>query len=361
MARTVRLIALIVAAMAVTTVAPLIGPELFSWRVVFSGRDAAQVPASGEDVAQSFPKDDEDAADVAAEIFSRIRLPRVAMAFSAGAALALCGAAIQAMFRNPLAEPYTLGIAGGAALGAAVAIHLGNWLSAGWGGVFGPRVSVVSAAAFVGAAAVMLVLLGVVRTRRAGAPGILLLCGVAISFCCSSVNLLLQYLGDPAGNYRLLRWVMGQLDAVCGWSETIAPAAVALGGAVVLFSHARDLNLLGTGEDLAASRGLELLKVRSRLMIVVSLMVAVVAAYCGPIGFVGLIVPHCARAWVGYDHRFLLPAALFGGGAFLAVCDTAARTVLAPAELPVGILTALLGGPFFLGLLFARPVARWSP
>lgn len=359
MARSVRLLVVVAGALLIAGATPFFGPELVSWR--------APIAAFLNRVSDSdSPSPAERSATVSlsrqAEIFWKLRAPRCAMAFCAGAALALCGAAFQAMFRNPLAEPYTLGVASGAALGAAVAIYAAErWLSAG-GGLPGEWAdgSLASAASFVGASAIMLTLLAIGRTQCGFAPGMLLLCGVALSFCCSSVILLLQYLGDPSSNFRLLRWVMGQLDSVCGWADVSAVAGAAAAGAVFVFSYARELNLLSTGDELAASRGVESLRVRQRLVLAVSLLVGMVVAQCGPIGFVGLIVPHCARLLVGYDHRLLLPAAALMGGAFLALCDTAARTLLAPAELPVGILTALLGGPFFLSLLLSRRASRWT-
>lgn len=369
MARSVRLSVVVAGALLVAAATPFFGPEIISWRAPLW---ALRHGGTDDDQAAHAPSPSTPDADTAewasdplarqAEVFWKLRAPRCAMAFCAGAALALCGVAFQAMFRNPLAEPYTLGVASGAALGAAIAIYAADrWLVSN-GGLPGDWAggSLVSAASFVGAAAIISALLAIGRTQRGFAPGMLLLCGVALSFCCSSVILLLQYLGDPASNFRLLRWVMGQLDSVCGWADVSIVAGVAAAGAVFVFSYARELNLLSTGDELAASRGVELLRVRQRLMLAVSLMVGMVVAQCGPIGFVGLIVPHCARLLIGYDHRLLLPAAALTGGAFLALCDTAARTLLAPAELPVGILTALLGGPFFLSLLLSRRATRWA-
>jgi len=368
MARSVKLSVVVAGSLLIAAAAPFFGPEIISWRAPVSVFIHRALNSDSPPAASRSPMDcaAEGSATASlsrqAEVFWRLRAPRCAMAFCAGAALALCGAAFQAMFRNPLAEPYTLGVASGAALGAAIAIYAADrWLPAG-GGLPGEWAggSIASAASFVGASAVMLALLAIGRTQRGFAPGMLLLCGVAISFCCSSAILLLQYLGDPASNFRLLRWVMGQLDSVCGWADVSAVAGAAAAGAVFVFSYARELNLLSTGDELAASRGVELLRVRQRLVLVVSLLVGMVVAQCGPIGFVGLIVPHCARLLVGYDHRLLLPSAALMGGAFLALCDTAARTLLAPAELPVGILTALLGGPFFLSLLLSRRGSRWA-
>ncbi len=368
MARSVRLSVVVAGALLIAAATPFFGPEIISWRSPFfalcnCGAESGRPPSDLSSASPAeFGNEERNPRPRQFEIFWKLRAPRCATAFCAGAALALCGAAFQAMFRNPLAEPYTLGVASGAALGAAIAIFaVERWLwgGAGSGGEWGGG-SLASVASFIGASAVMTVLLAIGRTQRGLAPGILLLCGVALSFCCSSVILLLQYLGDPASNFRLLRWVMGQLDSVCGWADVSALAAAAVAGTVFVFSYARELNLLSTGDELAASRGVELLRVRQRLVLAVSLLVGLVVAQCGPIGFVGLIVPHCARLLVGHDHRLLLPAAALMGGAFLTVCDTAARTVLAPAELPVGILTALLGGPFFLSLLLSRRGSRWT-
>ena len=275
-------------------------------------------------------------------IFWQLRLPRVLLALLAGAGLAVSGLAFQTLFRNELAEPYTLGIATGAALGAVLSLRLEEM-----GVLLG--MPLVSLASFVGAIGATALVVGL-AWRRQGSTATLLLAGIAVSLSCSALILFLQYLSDSTQTFRMVRWMMGGLSVV-GYGEVLWTAPWVLGGAAVLLALRWDLNLLLTGEELAASRGVDLVRLRLRVLGVSSLMIGALVAVAGPIGFVGLMVPHMLRRWVGHDHLFLAPACLLGGGAFLTVCDVAARTVMAPAELPVGVLTALLGGPFFLWLL----------
>jgi iron complex transport system permease protein len=278
----------------------------------------------------------------AAAIFFQLRLPRVLLALLAGAGLAVSGLGFQTLFRNELAEPYTLGIATGAALGAVLAIRLEEA-----GVLLGmPLVSLASFAGAIGATALVVGF----AWRRRGSTATLLLAGIAVSLSCSALILFLQYLSDSTQTFRMVRWMMGGL-AVVGYREVLwlLPWVLVGGGLLLLLRW--DLNLLLTGEELAASRGVDLNRTRLQVLLAASLMIGALVAVAGPIGFVGLMVPHVLRRWVGYDHLLLVPACLLGGGAFLAACDLVARTVMAPAELPVGVLTALLGGPFFLWLL----------
>ena len=287
-----------------------------------------------------------DGSSIDATILWRIRLPRVLLGLLGGAALAVAGAGFQTLFRNPLAEPYTLGVAGGAAVGAVIALQVGGWT--GFGGF--PAVAVAS---FAGAAAVGALLVGLAKTRRGSETGTLLLAGIAISISCSALILFIQYMADFTRSFRMVRWMMGGL-AVVGYREVLWVLPFVVVGTLLLFARRWGLDLLLAGEEVAASRGLDLERTRWMVLAAVSLMVGSLVAVTGPIGFVGLIVPHILRRSIGYRHALLLPAAFLGGGAFLAICDLAARPVMAPAELPVGILTALLGGPFFLWLLLSR-------
>ena len=280
-------------------------------------------------------------------IFWQLRLPRVLLALLAGGALAVSGVAYQTVFRNPLAEPYTLGVAVGAALGAVLAIRfLGDGEVAG--------LPLVAAASFAGALAATAVVLGLAhrqRGDRAGDTGTLLLAGIAVSLSATAVILFIQYLSDSTQTFRMVRWTMGAL-AVVGYGEVLWLSPWALGGALLFLLLRWDLNQLLTGDELAASRGVDLRRLRLLILGASSLMVGALVAIAGPIGFVGLMVPHIVRRWVGPDHLVLLPACLLGGGIFLTLCDTVGRLILSPAELPVGIVTALLGGPFFLWLVF---------
>lgn len=282
----------------------------------------------------------------AAAIFWELRLPRVLLALLAGAGLAISGLGFQTLFRNELAEPYTLGVASGAALGAVLALRLEE--SAAFLGL-----PVVALASFVGSLSATALVVGLSLRRRNSATSTLLLAGIAVSLSCSAIILFLQYLSDSTQTFRMVRWMMGGLSVV-GYGEVLWVLPWVLGGAALLLFLRWDLNLLLLGEELAASRGVDLGKLRLKVLLATSLMIGALVAVAGPIGFVGLMVPHILRRWVGHDHLYLAPACVLGGGAFLILCDLAARTIMAPAELPVGVLTALLGGPFFLWLLIWR-------
>jgi iron complex transport system permease protein len=285
-----------------------------------------------------------------ASIFWEIRVPRVCIAFLAGAALAVSGMAFQAIFRNPLATPFTLGVASGASLGAAVYVRLGLAIS-----VFG--ISGVSAFAFGGAILSILLVYGLTRIKSGFSIGTMLLAGVALNFFFSSAILFTQYMSDYTDSNRILRWTMGGLE-IMGYEAVLNMAPFVISGAAIILLLTHELNLLMTGEELAISRGANVGRIKKVLFFATSLMVGGVVAMCGPIGFVGMMVPHICRLLIGADHRYLTPATVLFGGAFLTLCDMLARTIIAPAEMPVGIITALLGGPFFLWLLLGRSSSK---
>jgi len=289
----------------------------------------------------------EGADDKVATIFWKLRVPRVCVALLAGASLAVSGMAFQAMFRNPLATPFTLGVASGASLGTAIYIRTGMTLSLWW-------ISGTSCAAFLGAMLSIALVYGLSRVRRGFSTATMLLAGVALSFFFSSLILFIQYTADPTQTFRMLRWVMGGLQGDAGFADVLGILPFAVAGTLIVAAMTHELNLITTGEELAASRGVEVARIKKILFFAASLMVGAVVAVCGPIGFVGLMAPHICRLMIGPDHRYLMPATLLFGSAFLVVCDTVARTVMPPTQLPVGIITALLGGPFFLWLLLAR-------
>ncbi len=196
----------------------------------------------------------------------------------------------------------------------------------------------------------ILLVYGITRARKGFSIATMLLAGVAVSFFFSSLNLFTQYISDFTQTFRIIRWLMGGI-AVAGFDSfwRILPF-VAIGTAFVLYLT-NELNLFTTGEEIAATRGVDVVKVRRILFFATSLMVGGVVAVAGPIGFVGMMSPHICRIFVGPDHRYLTPATILFGGIFLTLSDTLARTVIAPAEIPVGVITALLGGPFFIWLL----------
>jgi iron complex transport system permease protein len=276
------------------------------------------------------------------------RLPRVLLGLLAGGCLAAAGVAFQALLRNPLATPYTLGVSSGAALGAVLALFLG--LDESVAGIFAP-----TALALVGALGTSgLVYATALAPGRRVHTTTLLLAGVCLAYCLGALVMLLHYLADMAVGQSMLRWLMGGL-AVTSLSLVARAAVPGLAGLVLIFVVARDLNVLASGEELARSRGIDVSRTQRLAYLGASLATASVVAVTGPIGFVGLVVPHSLRLIVGPDHRILVPCSVLVGGAFLVACDAVARILLAPAELPVGVLTALIGGPFLVWLLRTRP------
>jgi iron complex transport system permease protein len=279
-------------------------------------------------------------------LFFRLRLPRVVMAALVGSSLAVTGAALQALFRNPLADPATLGVSGGGAVGAAIAIALG-WQERVSG------VPLVFLASFAGALGAFLL---VHRISRAGSlllPGALLLAGVVVNLIASAAVLTIQYVTDASRALQILRWIIGSLDVI-GFDIIWRMLLFLVPCWLVLLAFARDLHLLAMGEDTAASLGVNVARTEVVVHLVCSLLVGVTVAVGGAIAFVGLIVPHAVRMLFGEDVRIVLPGSLLLGAAFLIAADLVARTALDPNELPVGAITALLGGPAFLWLLHRR-------
>ena len=273
-------------------------------------------------------------------IFLNLRAPRVVLSVLVGAGLSVCGAVYQSVFRNPLTDPYVLGISSGASLGAAVAILLG----------------LEAYVAGVGGCALLTGLLTVVVIYRIASTGnrmhttTLLLTGVCITFLMSAVISFLMVLRQDKMD-SIIFWTMGSF-ASASWGDVAVVAPVVAVGIGVVVYYCRDLNLLLAGSETARSLGVEVERVRRVLLLSTTLTVAFCVATCGVIGFVGLVVPHCLRLVCGPDNRKVVPCAIFAGGLFMLVCDTLARTVLMPAELPVGSLTALAGAPLFIYLLY---------
>ncbi len=286
-------------------------------------------------------------------IFWSIRVPRVCTAFLAGAGLSLSGMAFQAMFRNPLAAPFTLGVSSGASLGAALFIRMGISLSLG-------VLSGITFFAFLGALAAVMLVYALSSWKGRFTPSTLLLSGVAISFFFSGTIVFIHYTSDASDSSRILHWIMGSVGDVDFKDVLQILFFVVAGYGALLFSTGK-LNLFMLGDSLAISRGLDVVQARRLVFFVVSLQVGAIVAICGPIAFVGMIVPHICRFLVGWNHRYLVSAVALFGGSFLVVCDTLARTLLAPAEIPVGVITSLLGGPFFLWLVVKTNIRSSSP
>ncbi|MCU0610806.1 MAG: iron ABC transporter permease [Candidatus Eisenbacteria bacterium] len=275
------------------------------------------------------------------------RVPRVLLALVVGGALATTGATLQVLFRNPLAEPWTLGVSGGAALGAFMAQTLP--------GVFvavGPLNSTQSLA-LLGAMLVMALVLLFSRRPGAISTHTLLLAGVTISVISGGLMMLVTYFVSPFAFVAIHRWMMGGLDVV-GYGDLLSFLMLGLPGLLILASRSREYNHLALGEDMALGHGVNVMRVQRLTFVGAGLTTAACVAIAGPIAFVGMIIPHVVRRLSGFDSRVVLPATFLLGGASLAACDAVARTVLAPTELPVGVITAVLGGPVFLYLLTRR-------
>ena len=282
--------------------------------------------------------------NIDASILFQVRLPRILLGAIAGAALSVAGAVLQALLRNDLAAPFTLGVSSGAALGAVIAIALNlNSTLLGF--------PVISLFAFMGSLGAILLVFNLVRTRHGEFPtGILLLAGVTANFFFASLVMFIHYLASLSQSFTIIRWLMGGLD-ITDYNTILTVFPIVLIGILILLFVSRDLNLISTGIHSASSRGVNVEKTQKIGFITASLITGTVVATCGPIGFVGLIVPHIVRLFVGPDLRILIPASTLFGASFLVICDTFARTLLAPTEIPVGIITAMLGGPFFVWLL----------
>ncbi|HET6732094.1 FecCD family ABC transporter permease [Mycobacterium sp.] len=276
------------------------------------------------------------------------RLPRVVLAAAIGAGLAMCGMALQAVVRNPLADPMLLGVSSGASVGAVGVLVFGV-------GVF--PFFTLPLAAFGGALAALVAVYFLARTGGRMTTVRLILAGVAVAEVLSALaSYLIISSDDPHKTQSAVRWMLGGLGGTT-WPMVWIPAAAVLFGAVILLAVTRPLNLLYTGEEAATALGLDVHRFRAGVFVVVALMVGAMVAVSGAIGFVGLIMPHVVRLLVGADHRRALVAAALLGASFLVACDIAARTITAPEELPVGVLTALIGGPFFLWLMRRRTSA----
>ena len=277
---------------------------------------------------------------VAVEVVQGLRLPRAAAAFACGGLLALAGALMQILLRNPLADPYVLGVSGGAAVGALFALLIGLPLLAMHG------------AAFVGALAAVVLVFGLAHGDGSWTQARLLLTGVIVAAGCGAAVALMLTIAPEERLRGMLFWLMGDLaQAGLPWPALL----VLVLGLSAALPFARDLNLLAGGEVSARALGVAVRPLRWGVYGIASLLTALAVTTAGSVGFVGLVVPHLVRLALGNDQRLLLPASVLAGGALLVVADTAARTVIAPQQLPVGVLTALIGVPVFLYLLSRQP------
>jgi iron complex transport system permease protein len=284
------------------------------------------------------------------EIFA-VRVPRVLFGALVGGALAVAGVLFQAILRNSLASPFTLGISSGSSFGAVLAIWLGM-------DTIILTVPVVSLAAFGGAFLTILLVFFIARTGSMLPTLTLLLAGVTLNFIFGALIVFFHYASTFGQSYMMTRWMMGSLEVV-DYNILTRSAPLVLASVAALVWMSPQLNPFAAGEEWAAARGVNVRQVKRRAYFIGSILTGAVTAFSGPIGFVGLIVPHSLRLIAGPDHRVLIPGSFFLGGAFLVVCDTAARTIMAPTEIPVGVITALLGGPFFIALLKRKRGELW--
>jgi len=280
------------------------------------------------------------------KIFLNLRLSRVLLSFSCGAILALSGLSFQTLFNNPLASPYTLGIASGASLGAAITIVAGlNYEFFGFSSIF--------ISTFAGAFLTISFIVGISKIKRTDRVFVLLLSGIAFNYFSSALVLLLQYIGGTEFSFQIARWSMGSLESV-DYSPFLHILPFLALIIILVFSYYRELDVLLFGNEFAKSKGVEIKRVQNRFFILISIAVGSVVAVCGPIGFVGLMIPHMARRLFGANHLPLAFMSIFMGGFFLTLCDTIGRSAVNDIQIPVGIITSLIGGPYFLYLLFSK-------
>lgn len=276
-------------------------------------------------------------------ILYRVRIPRVVMAVLVGTALSAAGVMYQGLFRNPMADPFIIGISSGASVGVAIAIVTGVYTSIlGFSGLM--------VAAFIGALAVSVVVFTIARSKNRYISVVtLILSGIAVGSLCSAATSFLMMFGRDE-MHQILFWILGSLTTA-QWNQVRLVGPVILVGTVVLFLFTKDLNILSMGEQRAEQLGVNTAQFKNIVIVFSSLIVAAAVSVSGIIGFIGLVIPHIMRIIVGPDNRVLFPVSAVVGGIVLLVADTLARTVMIPRELPVGILTALLGSPFFIYLL----------
>lgn len=286
----------------------------------------------------------------------QIRLPRIAAAVITGVALAMGGVIMQAIFRNPLASPYTLGVSSGAAFGAALAIVLGTSLFGVRLAQSGQTLIAINAFLF---GCLSLAFVYAVAQLREGSTTVLLLAGVALSSLFGAGVSALSYFSNNEALRNLTVWLMGGFWGV-NWGALAILTPITLLTLAVLMFHAWELNAIGSGEEVAETLGIHVKRVHLVTLATVTLAASAAIAFSGVIGFIGLVAPHITRSFVGADNRYLIPGSALTGGLMLLAADTIARTLIAPTEIPVGIITALFGAPFFLYILVTREQGMWS-
>jgi len=287
------------------------------------------------------------------EIVLQIRLPRVFAAALVGVGLTSAGVVLQGLLRNPMADPYVLGISAGASLGASLAIGFG------FGTTFLGFLYAVPLMAFIGALATILVVYNIAKLGGGTSMLSLLLIGIAASSFLSAIVSLIKLVSSDA-LHGIIYWIMGSLQ-IAGWTHVYIAAPLILGGTIAIFFFSRELNMISLGESQAQHLGVDVESLKTKMLVCVSLITAAAVSISGVIGFIGLIIPHITRILVGPDHRILIPTSSLLGAIVLICCDTLARMVMSPAEIPVGIITSILGCPFFVYLLLKRKgtIGNW--
>lgn len=327
---------LLVAVVVATATGPAnISADKVAMIIISSAVSKVPVLSDHAHIAKTWSSGDES-------IIMLVRLPRVMLALLVGASLAVAGVAAQAVFKNPMADPYILGISSGAAMGASLAVVLGAVVFAGS----------LQVGAFAGAILAAFLVFSIARTGNKIPVETLILSGVAIAAFFAAINSFMMYI---SGNslQRIVFWAMGAFWNA-SWDDVFLVAPFAIVGTIIILAFSRDLNVLLLGDESAEHLGTNVNGLKVGILMVISLIAAAAVSVSGIIGFVGLIIPHMMRIIVGPDHRILIPASLLMGGMFMMTADTFSRMVIQPTELPVGIITALLGAPFFVYLLLRK-------
>ena len=283
-------------------------------------------------------------------IILNIRLPRIILAGTVGMGLSIVGVAFQAMFKNPMADPYVLGVSSGSALGAAIAISLGlDNLLGGLG--------LITLLAFIGSILTAFIVYNIARVGNKVPTNTLLLSGISVSFLLSSMISLIMVFNRQSVE-KIIFWIMGSVSTA-NWNQVIILMPFVLIGLLVLIAFSNDLNIMLTGDETAKNLGIEVENFKKLILIISSIIVAACVSVSGVIGFVGLIIPHIIRLIFGPDHKILIPFSAVGGAIFMILSDTLARTMASPAEIPVGAITSIIGAPYFIYLLIKNKKKVW--
>ncbi|HMK48116.1 MAG TPA: iron chelate uptake ABC transporter family permease subunit [Methanocella sp.] len=297
----------------------------------------SRIPFVQDHIAKTWTAGDE-------AIVIQVRLPRVILGLLVGASLALAGVTTQGIFKNPMADPYILGVSSGAAFGVAVSMVIGITI--------GMMTINIMLGAFAGALIASFLVFNIARTHYRVPVETLLLSGIAVSAFFSAITSFLMYISGNSLS-KIVFWIMGGLQSG-GWDRILILIPFFIAGGLIIFAFARDLNLIQLGDESAAHLGTDVSRVKTILLVVSSLLAAAAVSVSGIIGFVGLIIPHMMRLIVGPDHRVLIPSSILVGAMFLTVADTFSRMIVQPTEMPVGIVTAVIGAPFFVYLLLRQ-------